>query len=100
MAEIQRNGNEVTIIPGARIDTINAGDFENLITPVVSEPDAQITFDCNDLEYVSSSGLRVLLKAQKIVLARKGVMKLVGVKPQIKKVFDMTGFSRFLTIEG
>lgn len=99
VTEITRNGNEVTINTGARIDTINAGNFEKEISPILAENDTKVIFDCNDLEYISSSGLRVVLKAQKIISSRKGEMKLIGVKPQIKKVFDMTGFSRFLTIE-
>ena len=99
MTEIIRNGNVITIVCGSRIDTINAGAFENDITPLLAEKDTQLIFDCNALDYISSSGLRVVLKAQKIVSARKGEMKLIAVKPQIKKVFDMTGFSRFLTIK-
>ncbi len=99
VTEITRNGNEVTINTCARIDTINAGNFENEISPILAENGTKVIFDCNDLEYISSSGLRVVLKAQKIISSRKGEMKLIGVKPQIKKVFDMTGFSRFLTIE-
>lgn len=98
MAEIVRNGNEVRINTGVRIDTINAGDFEREINPIITESGVKVVFDCSELEYISSSGLRVVLKAQKMVSANKGEMMLTGVKPQIKKVFDMTGFSRFLKI--
>ena len=50
------------------------------------------------LEYVSSAGLRVILKAQKIMNA-KGSMKLIGVNDSIMEVFDITGFLDILTIE-
>ena len=99
MAEIIRTDSGVTVKTGERIDTINAGEFEREISPILSESGANVVFDCNTLDYISSSGLRVILKAQKIISAKKGTMKLIGVKPQIRKVFDMTGFSRFLTIE-
>ncbi len=99
MATISRNEDVVTITTGERIDTINAVEFENEITPFLSEAGLKIIFDCTNLDYISSSGLRVILKAQKMVSAGKGEMKLIGVKPPIKKVFDMTGFTRFLTIE-
>ena len=49
MAEIIRNGNEITIVCGSRIDTINAGAFENEITPVLAEKDTQLVFDCNGI---------------------------------------------------
>ena len=99
MATISRNENVVTITTDERIDTINAVNFENEISPFLSDSGLKIIFDCTNLDYISSSGLRVILKAQKLVSARKGEMKLIGVKPTIKKVFDMTGFTRFLTIE-
>lgn len=98
MAEIVRNGNSVLVKTGNRIDTINAGDFEREINPILSESGVDLELDCSELDYISSSGLRVVLKAQKMISASKGQMKLTGVKPQIKKVFDMTGFSRFLKI--
>ena len=94
MATISRNEDVVTITTGERIDTINAVEFEKEITPILSEAGLKIIFDCTNLDYISSSGLRVILKAQKMVSAGKG-----DVKPPIKKVFDMTGFTRFLTIE-
>ncbi|MGM9733076.1 MAG: STAS domain-containing protein [Prevotella sp.] len=99
MAEIIRTDSLVTVKTGERIDTINAGAFEREINEILNESGVNVVFDCNDLDYISSSGLRVVLKAQKMLTAKKSTMKLIGVKPQIKKVFDMTGFSRFLTIE-
>ena len=99
MSEIKRDGNQVTVITNARIDTINAGEFERELNPIIAEPGINLTIDCNPLDYIRSSGLRVVLKAQKAVSANKGTMVLKGVKPAIKKVFDMTGFSRFLKME-
>ncbi|MDD6895812.1 MAG: STAS domain-containing protein [Prevotellaceae bacterium] len=99
MAKIVRNGNNVVIESDVRLDTVNAGDFECQIEPFLKEAGVDVVFDCHQLDYISSTGLRVLLKAQKNIMANKGNMKLTAVKPQIKKVFDMTGFSRFLKIE-
>jgi len=92
--------NGKTIVKTAkRIDTISAGEFEKAITPLLTQENADVVFDCSELGYISSSGLRVVLKAQKIFSANKGKLKLIGVKAEIKKIFDMTGFSRILDIE-
>ena len=54
--------------------------------------------DFENLEYISSAGLRVLLSAQK-VMNQQGSMKIVHVGEVIQEIFEVTGFSDILTIE-
>ena len=91
-------GNEsATLVVSGRLDAQTAMDFENELDTVL--PDArELTFDLEGLEYVSSAGLRVILKAQK-VMDEQGSMKLTGVNDSIMEVFDITGFLDILTIE-
>ena len=49
-------------------------------------------------EYVSSAGLRVILKVQKVMF-NQGKMKLIGVNETIMEIFEITGFSNILKIE-
>ena len=56
-----------------------------------------LCFDCAQLAYISSAGLRVLLSAQKI-MNRQGEMKLIHVSDAILEIFEVTGFSDILTI--
>ena len=58
----------------------------------------QLTLDLEELEYISSAGLRVLLAAQKTMSAQ-GTMKLIHVNEIIMEIFEITGFSDILTIE-
>lgn len=91
------NGQSATIIVAGRLDTQTAPELEKEIDGVVSNL-KELVFDMTGLEYVSSAGLRVILKAQKI-MNLKGSMKLVGVNDSIMEVFDITGFLDILTIE-
>ncbi|MBQ3443394.1 MAG: STAS domain-containing protein, partial [Selenomonadaceae bacterium] len=50
-----------------------------------------------DLEYISSAGLRTLLKLQKR-MDKQGSMKIRNIRQNVREVLDMTGFSDFLTI--
>ena len=91
------NNDEVTIIVSGRLDTQTAPELENELDAVLTGL-KELTFDMTNLEYVSSAGLRVILKAQKAMNAQ-GSMKLTGVNDSIMEVFDITGFLDILTIE-
>jgi len=56
------------------------------------------TIDMAKLAYVSSAGLRVLLKAQKQV-SQNGTMKIINAVPEVMRIFETTGFTDILNIE-
>ena len=91
------NGTAVTLKIIGRLDTTTAPELDATIdggTAGVTE----LVLDCSALEYVSSAGLRVILKAQKLMSAQ-GSLKLTHVNESIMEVFDITGFADILTIE-
>ena len=91
------NGDAATLIVSGRLDTQTAPELENELDSILSGL-KELIFDMTNLEYVSSAGLRVILKAQKAMNAQ-GSMKLTGVNDSIMEVFDITGFLDILTIE-
>ena len=80
-----------------RLDTATAPELEKCIEESLDQIN-ELVFDFTDLEYISSAGLRVILKAQKIMNG-KGGMKVINVNESIMDVFEITGFADFLTIE-
>lgn len=92
------NNEELTLKLSGMLDTATSPDLETLLDSSVSEDIKTLVFDMNELEYISSAGLRVILKAQKIMNGQ-GSMKLTGVKGTVLEVFNMTGFADILTIE-
>ena len=91
------NGENAKIIVVGRLDTQTAPELEKEMDGIISNV-KELIFDMTGLEYVSSAGLRVILKAQKI-MNTQGSMKLIGVNDSIMEVFDITGFLDILTIE-
>lgn len=87
----------LTFVVSGRLDTQTAPELEKEIDSAIMGI-KDLTFDMTGLEYVSSAGLRVILKAQKI-MNLQGSMKLTGVNESIMEVFDITGFLDILTIE-
>ena len=80
-----------------RLDTTTAPELEATIDGCAAAI-KELVLDCSGLEYISSAGLRVILKTQKLMNAR-GSMKLTGVNETIMEIFDITGFADILTIE-
>ena len=80
-----------------RLDTLTAPELE---TALMASLDGvtELTLDLENLEYISSAGLRVLLSAQKLMNAQ-GEMKLTHVKEAVLDIFEVTGFTDILTIE-
>lgn len=95
--EKKLNGDSVTLKVTGRLDTQTAPELEKELDEIL-EGIKELTFEMEGLEYVSSAGLRVILKAQKAMNAQ-GSMKLTGVNDSIMEVFDITGFLDILTIE-
>ncbi len=91
------NGENATLKISGRLDTQTAPELEQELDAVLVDC-KDLTFDMAGLEYVSSAGLRVILKAQK-AMNTKGAMKLTGVNESIMEIFDITGFIDILTIE-
>ena len=95
--EKKLNGNQLTLNIIGRLDTSTAPQLESVINDELTNVEA-LTLDCEALEYISSAGLRVLLKAQK-KMNLVGTMKLVHVNEANMEVFSITGFDSILTIE-
>ncbi len=81
-----------------RLDTSSAPETEKEIMESL-EGVEELVIDCAGLEYISSSGLRILLNLQKKMIAENKQMKLQNVSELVMEVFDITGFSGILTIE-
>lgn len=94
----QLEGKTLTISLGGRLDTTTAPDLEMAIQPIRNGEVEELIIDMNNLEYVSSAGLRVLLSAQKN-MNRYGSMVIRNVCPEVMEVFEITGFLDIFTIE-
>lgn len=81
-----------------RLDTANANEFNIDIQPLLTDSTPNIIINCEGLTYISSSGLRSLIVLQKSVMLHQGSLTLEAMRPDIKKIFDMTGCSTLFAI--
>lgn len=95
---ISTQDNKTVVTLDGRLDTTNVDQFQKDIEPLMQGDKPNIEIDCSNMSYTSSQGLRQFLVLQKSVMARGGKMVMVNMNPQVKEVFDITGFSNIITI--
>ena len=99
MTQIIKENGKTVVKTGARIDTLNAAQFENDLQPAM-EQGVNLEIDCSELTYMASSGLRILQSTMRTVMrSLGGQMKLTQVNDDIYDILKMTGFTRHITVE-
>ena len=91
------NGKELTLEISGRMDTATAPELEVIITGECTGLE-KLIFELKDLEYISSAGLRVFIKAQKM-MNDQGEMIIRGANETVKEIFDITGLLSIFTVE-
>lgn len=93
------NNSKLIISLNGRLDTITSPQLEEEINNISLDEIEIIILDVKELEYISSAGLRLVLKLHKKMTAQGGQLKLINVNDMIMEIFAMTGMSDFLDIE-
>lgn len=97
--EITKTENKVMVTLAGRLDTVTSSEFEKNLAPYYAMNGVELHLDCNEMEYISSAGLRVVLTTHKNITSKGGSFIIHNLNKEVRSVFDMTGFSRILTIE-
>jgi len=95
-----RRTDAVVLALSGKLDATTAKTFEDKILAEIDSGDRRFVIDLSHLEYVSSSGLRVLLLAAKRLHSTDGKIVLCSLKEHVRQVFDLAGFSSILSIYG
>jgi anti-sigma B factor antagonist len=89
------NGADGVVVISGRLDAAQSATAQAFLDKVPGPA----TLDCSRLEYISSAGLGVLLKTQKRMMASGGKLRLTGLSPHLRDVFQYSGFDRIFEIE-
>ena len=94
--EFRTDKNILYISLDGRIDASNASEVENCIAEIrKSNQGLHTVLDADALEYISSAGLRIMLRLRKEELK----LAIINVSPEVYSVFEMTGFTEMMTVE-
>ncbi|MCX6258137.1 MAG: STAS domain-containing protein [Bacteroidia bacterium] len=95
---IEKLKNHTIVRVDGRIDTINSIEFQKPMMELTEEGCTNIIIDCSGLNYISSSGLRVLLTVQKKMVGKSGLLSITNLQPHIRDIFDISGFSTIFSV--
>ena len=93
----RKEGSRLTVALKGRLDTLSAPQLEEVLHSELRDV-TELVIDMQELEYITSAGLRVVLAAKKIMTVQ-GSMELQHVNELIREVFRATGFGDILTIQ-
>lgn len=93
----KREGATLTLSLVGRLDATTSPELDGVVKQGIDGVE-KLVIDLTELEYISSAGLRVVLSAQK-AMNKQGSMVVRNPSEAVRKVFDITGFLDFLTIE-
>ena len=92
-----RNGDSLTVVLEGRLDTLTSPELDEYLAKYYASI-TDLTLDLEKLEYMSSSGLRVILKAQKAMQDKGGIL-IRHANKLVMGVFSVTGFGKILRFE-
>ena len=95
--KLDKKDSALTIKLTERLDTVTSPDLEAVLQKEL-DGITDLTFDFDELDYISSAGLRVLLSTQKKML-KQGEMRIINASPVPMEIFEVTGFSDAIDIK-
>mgnify|MGYP002522467542 CR=1 FL=1 len=96
---IVESGNQLIARFSGRLDTPAAVQTAEDVKPLLEAANREIILDCTELEYISSSGLRIFLSIRKEASAHGSKVIVRNINDDIRQVFMMTGFVSLFTIK-
>ena len=98
MPEATRNNGVLIIKPMESIDGLAAHEFERFLDQSIAREDTLVLFDFKNVAYISSAGLRCILKVSRIMQRRNGGGALSSLSSGVRSVFAVSGFDRMFPI--
>jgi anti-anti-sigma factor len=96
--DVRDSGSVKVVAVDGRLDTTNYNELEAVVNKLIDEGVKDVVFDLSALEYISSSGLRVMLLTLKKTSAAGGKLILCNMKEGIREIFEISGFTTIFTI--
>jgi anti-sigma B factor antagonist len=96
---IEKRLNEIIIFKlNGNLNSNTSPELEDKIFEAIKNESKNMILDFEDLDYISSAGLRVIMKAAKNLKQSEGMIVLCSMQDYVKEVFEIAGFDAYLPI--
>jgi anti-sigma B factor antagonist len=92
------NGSKYTVCINESLTALNSPELQDILLKIAEDAD-ELILDLSGMDYTSSAGLRVLLRAQQIMDEKDADMRVRCVSDMAMEIFEETGFVNLLNIE-
>lgn len=97
--EINKTPENINVVMNGSLDTLASEQIEPQVQELEAQAATPISIDCSSLEYVASSGLRLLLRLRKAAKANGTQVTLLNVNDSIMEVLQVTHFDKMFIIK-
>ena len=94
----ERQGDTLVAKAEGRIDGTNAREFQDDLDSVIEEGDRTVILNFEDLMYISSAGIRVVLMTAKTLQRREARFALCSLSEPVREIFEVSGFDKIIPI--
>ena len=95
---IERDGGTVIAKIDGRLDGANAQEFQGDLTDSIEAGDRAVILDFENLSYISSAGLRVILITAKALRRQNAELAVCSLSDPIREVFEISGFDQIIPV--
>ena len=88
----------ITVHIAGSVDGVTADELHQVLSGELAANHHSLVADFGEVEYMSSAGLRVLLATLKHARSRGGDLRLAALNPDVRKVLELSGFTRILRV--
>ncbi len=97
--KIDENSKQITVYPIGEIDIYTSDELKSKLIEIISSKDGDLVLECDELEFIDSTGLGALISVLKVTQEKDKEIILRNVKPNIKKLFFLTKLDQVFKIE-
>jgi anti-sigma B factor antagonist len=90
---------EQRVLIRGEIDPTSSAQLSASLAEAVTEGDAEVLLDCSQVTFIDSTGVYVILEADRLLAAQGREMRVVNVSPFVRRIFDVLGLTELIHLE-